>query len=120
MSFSVVPRGIARKLGSPHQGSRRSPSWSKGTSSLRATPAVETSATVHSRSGLASGVKGMTPGSCRAAQAFITCRDAKSRKRYESTVMNQPQLAIERDGHGSGADADAPYERRRVEPEPLP
>ena len=28
-SFSVVPRGIARKLGSPHQGLRRSPSWSK-------------------------------------------------------------------------------------------
>jgi hypothetical protein len=86
-SFSVVPRGIARKLGSPHQGSRRSRSWSKGRSSLRATPAVETSATVQSRSGFASGVKGMTPGSCRAAQAFMICRDAKSRKRYESIAI---------------------------------
>ena len=62
-------------------GSRRSPSWSKGRPSLRATPAVETSATVHSRSGFASGVKGTTPGSYRPAQAFITILIAKSGKR---------------------------------------
>src|SRR6185503_10818248 len=50
-------------------------------------PAVETSATVQSRSGFASGVNGMMPGSCRAAHAFITWRLAKSRKRYESMPM---------------------------------
>ena len=52
--------GMTRKLGSPHHGSRRSRAWSNGRSSLRATPAVETRAIAHSRSGLASGVKGMS------------------------------------------------------------
>jgi hypothetical protein len=36
------------------------------------------------------GVKGITPGSCRAVQAFMTCRDAKSRKRYESMAISLP------------------------------
>jgi hypothetical protein len=41
-------------------------------------PAVESSATVHSRSGFSSGVNGISPGSCRAAHAFMICRVAKS------------------------------------------
>ena len=45
---------------------------------------------MHSPSGFASGVNGMTPGFCRAAQAFITCREAKSRKRYESMLISTP------------------------------
>src|SRR5262245_88254 len=102
MSFSVVPSGIARKLGSPHQGLRRSPSWSKGLSSLRATPAVETSATVHSRSGFASGLRGITPGSSRSAHAFIICRVAKSTKRYESMAI---RVSVDR-SHAARRTAD--------------
>ena len=43
---------------------------------------------MHWRNGFVSGVKGITPGSCRTAQAFMICRDAKSRKRYESTAID--------------------------------
>jgi hypothetical protein len=39
------------------------------------------SATIQALSGFSSGVNGMTPALSRDAQAFITCREAKSKKR---------------------------------------
>jgi hypothetical protein len=85
-SFSDVPRGSRGSLGRPTRGlDGRRPGRKR--SSLRATPVVETSATVHSRRGFASGTKGIRPGSSRAARAFMICRVAKSTKRYESMAI---------------------------------
>src|SRR6185436_20621814 len=87
-------------------------------------PAVETSATVQSRSGFASGVNGMMPGSCRAAHAFITWRLAKSRKRYESMLMVRLAIAgrqplggavATRSGHGDLRRLQTANEREPLE-----
>ena len=69
-----VSRGRTRKLGSPHQGSRRSPSWSKGSSSRRARAAVLTRATRASLSGFARGVQGMSRFGSLSVQAVTICR----------------------------------------------
>jgi hypothetical protein len=63
---------------------------------------------VHSLSGFASGVKGITPPSWRSlswrsAQAFMIFRDAKSRKRYESIVIGLRSTPYHPKRFGNGA-----------------
>jgi len=59
-------------------------------------------------------VKGITPACWRAAQAFITWRDAKSRNRYESMLIKNLSASTQSSPTGSIRDTEGKFLVSRV------